>query len=221
RAVASHTGSLASTPIMWDTVIRQCGAIKVNNLNEMVDTVKALLYLKPPAGNRVGLVADSGGQSVVITDAFTREGLAVPLLSDRSYTEFASFFSIIGGSYLNPLDISWNLVATEGLTKILNIVSSDENIDTTIFEVSVPFLSDFWEHNPTYLHTLLETLADFKTKSPKSFAVVLTPGQKETEAIRVRGELIEMGLASFPSFERAARAVKNITEHHRFHRGNG
>jgi len=218
RAVAAHTGSLASTPIMWDTVIKQCGAIKVNNLNEMVDTVKALLYLKPPAGNRVGLVADSGGQSVVITDAFTREGLAVPLLGDRSYKEFASFFSVIGGSYMNPLDISWNMMTTEGLMRILNLVSGDDNIDSTIFEMNVQFLSEFWEHNPAHLNTLLETLADFRAKSPKPFAVVLTPGQKEEEALHVRQELIQFGLPSFPSFERTAKALKNITGHYMFHR---
>jgi len=218
RAVASHTGSLASTPIMWETVIRQCGAIQVNNLYEMIDTVKALLYLKPPSGHRVGLVADSGGQAVVITDAFRQEGLSVPLLSDRSYQEFASFFNVIGGSYLNPLDISWNLMATDGLMKILDIVSGDENIDSVIFEVSVPFLSQIWEHDPSYRYNLLQTLVDFKTNCGKCFSLVLTAGHRETEAQEIGRELIEMGLPGFPTFERAARAIRNVADYHRFHR---
>jgi len=217
RAAASHTGSLASTPALWENVIRQCGAIKVDNLDEMIDAVKALLYLKPPAGNRVGLVADSGGQSVVITDAFTHEGLEVPLLSDRSYQEFASFFNVIGGSYLNPLDISWNMLAAEDLVKILNIVSGDENIDSAVFELSVPFLSQIWEYYPSYYDGLLKALSDFRTRSTKCFLIVLTVGQKEAEALRIRRELIEMGLPSFPTFERAAKALKNVAGYYRFH----
>ena len=219
RAAASHTGSLASTPALWENVIRQCGAIKVDNLDEMIDAVKALLYLKPPAGNRVGLVAGSGGQSVVITDAFTHEGLAVPLLTGRSYQEFASFFNVIGGSYLNPLDISWNMLAAEDLVKILNIVSGDENIDSAVFELSVPFLSQIWEYYPSYYDDLLKALSDFRIRSTKCFLTVLTVGQKEAEALRIRRELIEMGLPSFPSFERAAKALKNVAGYYRFHAG--
>lgn len=220
RATASHTGVLSSSPILWATALRQCGAVQVHNLYEMVDTVKALLYLKPPAGNRVGLVADSGGQSVVITDAFTGEGLRIPLLSKSSYKQFASFFNVIGGSYLNPLDISWNLLETDGLTRILTIVSGDRNIDTVVFEMSVPFLSQIWEHNPAYLYSLLETLAEFKTVCPKCFALVLTAGHKEAEALQIRHQLAEMGLPCFPTFERAARAIKNITDYHRYHRAS-
>ena len=54
---------------------------------------------------RVGLMAMTGGQSVVIADTFAREGLQVPLLTSASYEKLSSFFNIIGGSYRNPLDI--------------------------------------------------------------------------------------------------------------------
>ena len=62
RATASHTGALAESGIVWQTVIKQCGAIKVDSLEEMIDTVKALLYVKPIKGTGVGLIAMSGGR---------------------------------------------------------------------------------------------------------------------------------------------------------------
>lgn len=219
RAAASHTGSLASAPVLWENVIRQCGAIKVDNLDEMIDAVKALLYLKPPSGNRVGLVAYSGGQSVVITDAFTQEGLAVPLLSDRSYQEFASFFNIIGGSYLNPLDTAWNALSIEDTVKTLNILAGDENIDSVVFEMCMPFLSQIWEYYPSCLDDLLEALSDFRNRCAKCFSIVLIAGQMEAEALKTRQRLIEAGLPSFPSFERAARALKKVVGYYRFHHG--
>ena len=55
-------------------------------------------------GRRMGLVAMTGGQSVVITDTFATAGLEIPALSESSYDELKTFFNIIGGSYRNPLD---------------------------------------------------------------------------------------------------------------------
>ena len=214
RAIAAHTASLASSLITWEALIKQCGAIKVDNLDSMIDAVKALLYLKPPNGARVGLVAMSGGQSVVIADAFTRVGLEVPPLSDSSYKDFSYFFNPIGGSYLNPLDISWNMPSTEHLLKILNILSRDENIDSVILELLLPFLVLEWEHDPSYLDNLIEALARFKTACPKSFLVVLTPWLMEAEATKVMARLIERGIPSFLGFERGAKALKRAEEYH-------
>ena len=58
RATASHTGSLAESIDMWDVVIRQCGAIRADNLEETVDIIKALSTLPSVQGGKVGLIGD-------------------------------------------------------------------------------------------------------------------------------------------------------------------
>ena len=83
--------------------MRQAGRSRTDDLGETIDAVNALVYCKPATGKRMGLGAMTGGQSVVITDAFEREGMDVPLLTPASYEKLASFFNIIGGSYRNPL----------------------------------------------------------------------------------------------------------------------
>jgi len=40
----------------------------------------------------MGLVAMTGGQSVVITDTFASAGLEIPTLSEASYDELKGFF---------------------------------------------------------------------------------------------------------------------------------
>jgi acyl-CoA synthetase (NDP forming) len=221
RAVASHTASLASPTIIWEALIQQCGAIMVESLDSMIDIVKGLLYIKPPRGARVGLVAMSGGHSVVMSDAFTRVGLEVPLLSESSYRDFHSFFNPIGGSYLNPLDISWNMPSIEHLLKILNILSRDENIDSVILELLLPNLVLRWEYDSSYFDNLIEALARFKTTCPKSFLVILTPWHVEAEAMKARVKLIEKGIPSFPSFERGAEALKRVVGYHKPGRNQG
>jgi acyl-CoA synthetase (NDP forming) len=162
RAIYSHTAALATAPALWDAAMRQAGAVQTESLDETIDAVKALVYCTPGTGYRVGLVAMTGGQSVVITDAFEREGLEVPLLTEASYEKLSGFFNIIGGSYRNPLDsggtIGWGF-APQNLQRLLKILDEDENVDAIVIEVSAGFLARRMRENPGILDALLDTLS--------------------------------------------------------------
>ena len=215
RATASHTASLAGQPQLWDALIKQCGAIKVDNLDEMVDTIQALLYAKPTTGNRVGLAAMTGGQSVVITDTFVRGGFEVPLLTERSYKEFASFFNTIGSSYRNPLDISSNLPHLDRIIRCLDILNKDERIDTVVLDLPLVFLTRISWHIPGFFDDLVEALALYKERSPKPFLAIITCTHAESEAIDARKKLVAKGIPNFPSFDRGANALKKVVAHYR------
>jgi len=86
RATFSHTGSLATAEATWRTVVRQSGAVEVANLDAMLDAVELFARGRRVGGRRMGLVAMTGGQSVVITDTFATAGLEIPTLSESSYT---------------------------------------------------------------------------------------------------------------------------------------
>jgi len=213
RATASHTGALAESGIVWQTVIKQCGAIKVDSLEEMIDTVKALLYVKPIKGTGVGLIAMSGGQAVVIADVFARTGLEIPLLSQRSYKRLAAFFNIIGGSYRNPLDISSTfLMADNGassLNSMLDVLGSDPGIDCIaleLFPVIRPLSKDAETADP-----ILDAISDFK-KRAKPFIIIVTTANSDALATEMRDKLVQRGIPSFSSFERAAKTVKKLAE---------
>ena len=211
RAASSHTGSLTASPLVWESMIKQSGAIKVDNMDEMIDVMKALLYLKPPEGRNVALVAQSGGQSVVLTDAFALEGMKVPLLSDSSYRQFSSFFNVIGGSCANPLDISWNSGSTDVVVKILEVLAADSNVDCLVLELWVVNL-----HSMTLdgsIEKLISALVAFRGSCGKSFATVLTAWHMEAEAVGIRQRLVDAGLPVFPTFGRAARALRQSVDY--------
>jgi len=213
RATASHTGSLAESGIIWQTLIHQCGAVKVNNLDEMIDTVKALLHIKPITGPRVGLVAMSGGQSVIITDTFAKAGLEIPLLTDGSYSKLASFFDIIGGSYRNPFDISSTFLASNqgvnNLSRMLDIMDQDPNIDNVVLELFPAFRP--LNQDATAPDPLLDAISDFNERSIKPFFVIVTPAHSGALAFVARDRLIQRDIPSFPSFDRAAHTLKRLT----------
>ena len=220
RATASHTGALAQSSVIWQTLIRQCGAIRIENLDEMIDTVKALLYLKPARGNRVGLIAMSGGQSVAIADTFAKEGLRVPELSRSSYERLSTFFNIIGGSYRNPFDISSSFLMSENaisnLVNMLDVMEQDPNIDCIVLELFTiisPFSHDLEQPDP-----LLDTILEFKGRTKKPFLTIVTTAHKETLAIEIRDRLTGKDIPCFPSFERGAGALKRLVDFYRFRR---
>jgi len=158
----------------------------------------------------MGLIAMTGGQSVVITDAFEREGLEVPLLTAGSYENLASFFNIIGGSYRNPLDAGGTIgmgFVPGNLQKLFDILEEDENIDAIAMEVGASFIARRLRENPVMLDQLVATLAEHKDRSAKPFLAIAHPGHVEDVMADIRSRLIEKGIATFGSFDSAARAL--------------
>ena len=217
RATASHTGALAESGTVWQTAIKQCGAIKVDSLDEMIDSIKALLHVKPITGTGMGLVAMSGGESVVVTDTFARAGLEVPLLSESSYEKLATFFNIIGGSYRNPFDTSSTFLASDAgnsnLTRMLDIMDQDANIDCVVFELLPQFRP--LGQDPEAADPFLDTISDFKERAKKPFIVIVTAAHGDALASATRDKLVERGIPSFSNFERGANTVKRLTEYYR------
>ncbi len=210
RAVYSHTASLATDKAIWDAAMRQAGVVQTESLDETIDAVNALVHCKPTSGRRMGLIAMTGGQSVVITDAFEREGLEVPLLTAGSYEKLASFFNIIGGSYRNPLDAGGTIgmgFVPGNLQKLFDILEEDENIDAIAMEVGASFIARRLRENPVMLDQLVATLAEHKDRSAKPFLAIAHPGHVEDVMADIRSRLIEKGIATFGSFDSAARAL--------------
>ena len=219
RGAASHTAALATASSAWQALVRQTGIVCTDSLDETVDAVKAFLHLKAGTGRRTGLMAMTGGQSVVIADTFAREGLEVPLLTDSSYEKLASFFNIIGGSYRNPLDIGGTIGwggSRENLMRMLDILSQDERIDAIALEIGSGFMARRWQADPKALDNMLEALAAYQERSPKPFLTVMHPGHLEAIVAELRERVTASGIANFPSFERAARALRRFVEYNRF-----
>ncbi|HUF54108.1 MAG TPA: CoA-binding protein [Dehalococcoidia bacterium] len=214
RAVYSHTASLAAAPEVWHAAMRQAGVIETHDLDETIDVAKALVYCKPTTGRRMGLVAMTGGQSVVITDAFEREGMDVPLLTAASYEKLASFFNIIGGSYRNPLDAGGTIgmgFVPDNLKKLFEILDEDETIDAVAMEVSGTFIARRLRDNPAMMDGLLDLLAGQRERSGKAFLAIAHPSHVEDVMADVRRKLLDRGVATFTSFRAAARAMNRAT----------
>ena len=211
RATMSHTGSLAAPQAIWEGMVRQCGAIATNNLDETIDTMKLLVMGKRPSGPRMALLAQTGGQSVSITDAFAKAGLSVPRFSEETYAELATFFNVIGGSFQNPLDMAGTIQGSnDTLERILRLLDADPNVDAMAMELSAMFAARQWKKHPESLDQTLATIKAHMERSAKSFVVILHPAHEAEYVAQIAPKFHDNRIPLYQSFERAAAAVARV-----------
>jgi acyl-CoA synthetase (NDP forming) len=224
RAIASHTGSLAMPLPIWQATMKQYGAVSVRNMEEMIDTIKALLFLPPIVGDRVAITGGSGGQSVAITDSFMEAGLEVPRLTQESYDELATFFSLIGGDYGNPIDTGNSNRAQ--LVRIMDIIEQDANVDNIVMLMGLgmgggPQDDDATKSSPPQDRAPggADSVIALQEKTLKPVVAVVsapfTTGAVQ-EARRIMKKLQENGIPGFVNIERAATALRHAIEYHRY-----
>ena len=135
RASASHTGSLVGTDKIYDTALRQVGAIRVNTWQELFEVPRTLLFQPLPAGNRFAVITLTGGQGVIAADAASASGLSVARFSSDTVGKLSALFPRLGG---NPVDIGPAMSDSRSMSSsnpfvvlegTLSLVLSDANVD--------------------------------------------------------------------------------------------
>ncbi len=209
RAIASHTGSMAVPMAIWDAAIAQCGGVKARSMEELVDALKAIDNLAPVYGGRVGIAGGSGGQSVAIADVFAEAGLKVPTLTQESYDELDSFFTLIGGGYRNPIDTG-NVNRRE-MKRIMEILERDANVDNLVL------LMSGMAGAPGQMDDDIEMLINIRQRSSKPVAVILAfqSPQAMQGSHDIAEKLQKGGIPTFVSPDRGARALKNALDYYR------
>ena len=212
RAIASHTGSLAVPQALWDSAIKQSGAITVKDLQGLVDTLKALLYLSPMKGTKVGITGGSGGQSVAIADIFSEAGLQVPPLTQASYDELATFFTLIGGGYRNPIDTG-NVNRLQ-MKRILDILEQDAHTDNLLLIMMIGSFSRGTEQ----FDRDVAMLDDLRKRTPKPISVIISPGMsyQSMDLRNAAVKLRDIGVPAFFSLDGGALALRNAFSFHQF-----
>jgi len=209
RVVGSHTGALAGTQRIWEAAVSQCGAVNTYGVEETIDALKALQFLYPVVSEKVGISGGSGGQSTAITDVFIETGLKVPVFDSKSLDKFSGFFSLIGGSYLNPVD-----TANENRTRmpqILDILEKDANTDSLVVLLSSRTGSG------EQFESLVDALSGIRKRAKKPVMAILPVVFSEEDTKRA-GETMQRlqneGIPTFISLERGARALKHAFEYY-------
>ncbi|MGQ9571932.1 MAG: acetate--CoA ligase family protein [Dehalococcoidia bacterium] len=226
RAVHSHTASLGGEEAIWQALFKQTAAIPVHSLEELADTVLAFLQLPPSSGRRVGVVGGGGGISVAAADACDRAGLDVPPFDDDVQQKLQAILPPAGTSIRNPVDIGAPLVAPQVFERVLESVAAAECVDTVIAtQAMFHFFAGTLKPPPgeeeRVLQALIEAPVRVRDKFRKPVVIVLPVGSDDVEMLQaekgrreIRDHYLSMGIPSYPTLERAARAVANVASYY-------
>ena len=127
RAVQAHTGSLVGSDAVIDAVFRRLGVIRLDSLDELVETAELFLTCPLPAGEGVGLLSLSGGQIGLVADLAQDLGLEFPAFSEEAQQALAQILPPYS-PIANPLD-AWGSGDLESIyPSCVEVVSREEDI---------------------------------------------------------------------------------------------
>ncbi len=222
QTAASHTGSLASPYAIWSSAVKQAGAVSVESMEEFIDTALAFYQIRYPGGRRVaviaGIVDGGGGDCVSATDSCTSIGIEVPPFSPETRVSLTAILPGVGTIFRNPLDLGFPGANFPLLTKVVELVAGDPNIDLIIIQKHVDMLLKLSSYdNVKKMNSLF---IDWKNSIKKPIIIVSSPGMREAERLSLDSELSEAGVPVFLSVERAARALLNLNLYYEYIESN-
>ena len=221
KLALSHTASLAGSVKVWQAVLKQYGAIMVSNFQELIDQVVAFTFLPPITGRRVIVAGGGGGKSMVSADAWEEEGFELPELSVEFRKKLKEKVPELWDWVRNPIDASLFQGTPVVDINLLEWLSSEDGFDILVANLTQddPLSNDIWEKvlAANFLHSLMAI-----KKNGKPVVCVIETGEiglaemeswKWRAIAETRRQIINQGLAVFPSPERAARATRRLVNY--------
>ena len=103
-AASSHTGSLAGNDSVADALLKKCGVIRAENLEDAFLLASSMTKMPRLHGNRVGIISNAGGLGTLTTDALVKYGFELPELDSDERAALAPQL-LPEASTHNPLDL--------------------------------------------------------------------------------------------------------------------
>jgi len=215
RATASHTGALAASASVWSGALRQAGAIEVNGLEELADTL--LLFqsvgelTECNVGILCGLTDGGGGEAVLTADACALLGVPVPALVESTSRRLLDLLGQVGSIVSNPVDISQRSGNFQAFRQATELVAADPRIDIIVIYENVDILSKFLPQQ--IVDEMNVFVIELSLRQAKPVVVVLPPGSAEIRRLDVIGQFTEAGIPVYPTMDRAAKAISNVSRY--------
>jgi acetate---CoA ligase (ADP-forming) len=203
-SAVTHTGAIAGNYQVMRTLVARAGIVHVESLEELVDVsqILTLCGLLPCGG--VALFTESGAFKALALDLCERIGLDLPAFSGRGHQQMRdalpSFIPVT-----NPMDLTaQGLVDPTLYSRTLPPILEDDSFGSVLMSI---ILTDPTTTGHKLPH-ILDALRSLKPSKPIVFAAMdegAPLGDEYTSALR------QLGVACFPSPERALRALGHVT----------
>lgn len=197
-AVRSHTGMLAGSKQVFDAVLRSYGAWPAASIEEAVDLAYACALGRFPRDARTGIVTPSGGVGIMLADAASEAGLALPEIPAGVQAGIKALVPL--ASTGNPIDTTAQVSNDFRLFgQVIDIVA-----DGTDFPILVVFMAHMGK-TPAVTELLKPSLERVAHRHPNRVIALVT---RATAAFR--DEMSGLGYLVFEDPNRAIRAIEGL-----------
>jgi len=203
RAALTHTASLVGDYDVYRAAFRQSGVVEATSLQELEDYSISLSMVAPSAGRRLAIVTNAGGVGAIAADEAERSGLKVEPLGpddERNFRlEFKGAGFISNAGLKNPIDLTAS-------------VSTDEFVRATEAVLNLPAydlaLIIPTHQAPAISYDIASMLGEVVSKAKKPVCMCVI-GEADLAA-KIQQEFMAKGIPSFPTPERAVRALAAV-----------
>ena len=209
RAAASHTGAIAGSDKVYDTVFKQTGVFRANDMEEFFDAGKALSMQPPALGKNIGLLTDAGGPGIMAVDECESKGLFVNHFSEETINKFQKLKNqgILPkfAATSNPVDLTGS-VTDEMYEITADLIFQDPKIHGIILLGL--------HHLPALKEKYIDGIAEISKKYTKP--IVMSDIGETEMALYTRFRFDKLGIPAYPSPEDAARAMSALVQYGQF-----
>lgn len=203
RAAYTHTASMVGSIEVYRAAFRQSRVIEVEDMEEMVDVVKAFSMLKPAKGNRLFILTNAGGLAVISSDLASRYGLVIPTIPEDVFKHIQELRlrKVVDPIVVlqNPLDLTAQ-GTSETFEEVFRVVASSGLFDLYLLMPS--------HQPPTVDGTVIDRLSKI-SKEYDCTTVVCEHGESEWSK-HIRERFDKVGIPSYPDVRRALRALSAL-----------
>jgi len=227
RTVASHTASMGGSSAIWQSVLKQAGAIQVHDSEELTQVTLAFAMLPKKSFKSISIIGGGGAIGVAACDIAETYGIDIPPLSPDIQSRIGNFLPKPGSSAINPIDVANPYVAPQALKEILLGAAQDERIELQIIvsllfhyqAIARLFQKPVAEITP--YRELAQAVRDVVDQTGKPVVAVLPNAKRGlddmdiTELIALtRQEYIHRGIPVFDELHDAIRAVARVNAYY-------
>jgi len=162
KAAMSHTGALMGSDKIYDALLRQSGAIRVDTMEELFDYATAFSKQPLPLKGDFVIVSNAGGPAIITTDACEKYGIKMADIS--SIRPKIDVVIPPWGSSRNPVDIVGDADFNR-FDNVLNEVLNHKNVGSVITMCTPSGTLDYdklaeviVKHSKNYKKTMLASL---------------------------------------------------------------
>ncbi len=194
KAASSHTGALSGSDMVYDTVLRQSGVIRVTTIEEMFDLLAIFANMPMPKDNRVAIVTNAGGLGVMAADALGDHNLTLANFSAETVERLKAKLPAAAAFY-NPVDVVGDADA-ERYEYAIRAIVEDENVSSVIALMAPTDLVD--------VASVARTISSFAGKVEKPIVTSFVGGEDLKEAVSI---LRASGIPNYDTPDQAAFSI--------------